>query len=310
MVHKLSTLPRMYYLNSACEGETREVGLKKLKYNFSCLDLTQSTLDEIQEIEEKGLEDAIKESIPKPVRKEMTSIMRKTKKSEKMGEDNIPFDEDNIRRVKESIKMRNRELMSPLVTKMLNICLPHTNKINNVTFPTHPEQPNPNTGKESSAKNHLRTISDDIEEKGLSRVKKKFVDKIVQHMLELFYYPRIDNVIKPNSAKWERIRRKRGYNKGTQPRNNNPEILFQVTARHIVLVFNCFKGLSKLDPDIQDSIVKNFLKGIIEKQGWEKEGITLGVLKLGIAEYTDRKEFKMKPNQSLALPNKPKTPFS
>ena len=57
------------------------------------------------------------------------------------------------------------------------------------------------------------------------------------------------------------------------PRNNNVEILYHVVARHIVLIFNCFKGLQKLSADQQESIVYHFLEKVIESQGWKNEGI-------------------------------------
>jgi hypothetical protein len=105
------------------------------------------------------------------------------------------------------------------------------------------------------------------------------MNKIAEKINALFWHPRITNLLDPVSEQWSQIFQKKRYNKGTIPRNNDVDILYHVTARHIVLIFNCFKGLQKLSADMQRNIVDVFLKYVIEFQGWKDEEINLNQFK-------------------------------
>lgn len=99
---------------------------------------------------------------------------------------------------------------------------------------------------------------------------------ISKYMNDLFYYPWVDPkyMLAPDSSEWEAIMTQKKYNKGTEPRNNETDILYRVTARHVVLIFNCFKGLSEgFNKDQQEQIVKDFLRTVITEQTWYKSAL-------------------------------------
>lgn len=120
-------------------------------------------------------------------------------------------------------------------------------------------------------------------------------DNISKYMGQLFYYPKFDiseenkettiDGIKGDWAitqqEWNEVMAREGtqakiqgkrpkYNKGTLPRNNDPEIMYEVAGRHIAWVFNCFRGLSEFNSENQEEIVYNFLENSIlsGKNSW------------------------------------------
>ena len=120
-------------------------------------------------------------------------------------------------------------------------------------------------------------------------------DKISEHVGRLFYYPRlnptqmheyeIDGVSSKwavSEQEWNRVMAKDEasraaskspkYNQGTKPRNNDPETLYQLAGRHLVLAFNCFSGLGCFHEDYQKQITDNFLQNsVLEANGWKDE---------------------------------------
>jgi hypothetical protein len=104
-------------------------------------------------------------------------------------------------------------------------------------------------------------------------------DKISQRMGHLFYYPRVDpNNLPENSPAWKNALEQKKYKQGTRPRDNDPEIMYEVVGRHIVLVMNCFKGLGEFNAQKQEELVNSFLqKSVLENselndgQGWKDE---------------------------------------
>lgn len=122
--------------------------------------------------------------------------------------------------------------------------------------------------------------------------KKGTLEKISEYINHLFFYPSIDDdklipcETPAEIAAWEITRQERRYNKGTQPRNNELDILYKLTTRHIVLIFNAFKGLSQgLDPETQEKIVKDFVNKLIEKQKWKKSGMDLNKFFNNLEQY-------------------------
>ena len=109
--------------------------------------------------------------------------------------------------------------------------------------------------------------------------------KISQHVGELFYYERIDpdKLLDKESLEWQQIKQRK-YNQAAEPRNNDPEIMYELAGRHLVLVMNCFKGLQRFDEDNKEEIVNKFLKqSVLEHGKWEEveiEGKHLNLEKL------------------------------
>ncbi len=106
------------------------------------------------------------------------------------------------------------------------------------------------------------------------------------------------------------------YNSGTLPRNNNPEIMYDVAGRHLVATFNAFRGLSRFGRENQEAIVDGFLEESVLKdsflnrnQGWEglrdprtEEEINLDSAREGIKTATildhDNKIFAAKGSEA------------
>jgi hypothetical protein len=62
------------------------------------------------------------------------------------------------------------------------------------------------------------------------------------------------------------------YNQGTTPRSNDHEILGQLAGRHLVLAFNCFKGLGVFGEGNQKKITRSFIMNpVLENNGWKDE---------------------------------------
>jgi hypothetical protein len=143
---------------------------------------------------------------------------------------------------------------------------------------------------------------------------KKFIEEIADKIQLLFWYPMIRSGLIPEE-KWEEKAGLHGYNKYTAFRTNKLDILYQVAARHIVLIFNCYKGLTYLPEDMQKAIVDNFLEYLLNKpksgqngdygQGWcecsefgncddpdKKIILKEGIEKYAKLDYTGR-QFKM-----------------
>jgi hypothetical protein len=139
---------------------------------------------------------------------------------------------------------------------------------------------------------------------------KKVKSQISNHMGQLFYYPRLDpenlheykidgipgkwavskeewNEVMAQDEKSKQEGKKPKYNKGTKPRNNDPEIMYELTGRHIILCFNCFRGLSRFDKRNQQIITENFLQNcVLDGQGWVEE-IHLESLQDEIGSYAE-----------------------
>lgn len=114
-------------------------------------------------------------------------------------------------------------------------------------------------------------------------------DKISQRMGHLFYYPRVDpDNLPENSQEWQEALAKGTYTQGTKPRDNNPDTMYEVVGRHIVLTMNCFRGLSEFETENQKQLVREFLNNsILKQQGWNQEPeFNLKKLNDGITEYS------------------------
>jgi hypothetical protein len=224
-----------------------------------------------------------------------------------------------IDKVKEAIKVSNRAILSGIISEMLDVCIWGANKLEYVSFPEEGLGKNPNTGEEKKAKDRLRLLSDFLEKsediledkKAIAKLNKEWgisegileavsasssLDELLSdekfrqisdYMGKLFYYPRVeeDKLVDGSSEKWKSIIESKHYNKVALPRDNDVEKLYQVTARHVVLIFNCFKGLCKLGDEAQEAIVNNFLIDLIEKEGWKKEGVELRKFLRGLEPY-------------------------
>jgi hypothetical protein len=128
---------------------------------------------------------------------------------------------------------------------------------------------------------------------------------ISNYMGKLFYYPRVaeDKLIDGSSEEWGSIIESKHYNKGALPRDNAVDKLYQVTARHVVLIFNCFRGLCKLSVRTQQAIVDSFLNDLIEKEGWKEKGVELESFRENLKQYAltdyEHKQFVMAGPESI-----------
>lgn len=97
--------------------------------------------------------------------------------------------------------------------------------------------------------------------KNLAGEKKPKIEKIVAAIKELFWFPEIPDyqLIKPNSANWKGILKKKKYNKDTIPRSNKPDILCQAIENHLNLVFSCYPSLHSFQRQIIDDFMDNIL---------------------------------------------------
>jgi hypothetical protein len=231
------------------------------------------------------------------------------------------IDKVDVSKVKEALKLGNNAKLSAVVSEMLDVCIWGANKLEYVSFPIEGLGENPNTGEEKKAKDGLRLLSDFLEKnedvledkKSIAKLNKvwgisgemleavsasssldellsdeKFI-QISDYMAKLFYYPRVaeDKLIDGSSEEWKSIIEFKHYNKGALPRDNEVDKLYQVTARHVVLIFNCFRGLCKLGVRVQQAIVDNFLTDLIRKKGWQSEEIELEDFNKGLVKYAN-----------------------
>ncbi len=128
--------------------------------------------------------------------------------------------------------------------------------------------------EEKSEESECKKISKEVITEIISD-EQKFINQIADKMNLLFWYPMIpeEKLIKPEN--WKEKAKQYNYSKNAQFRTNKLEILYQVAARHIVLIFNCYKGLVYLPENIQEEIVDQFLGYILavnenknRGQGW------------------------------------------
>jgi hypothetical protein len=220
--------------------------------------------------------------------------------------------------VKNAIRESNRFKLSSLIVEMLDICIWGANKLEYVSFPREGLGENPNTGEEKKAKDGLRLLSNFLEKnedvtedkKSIAKLNKVWgisedmlkavstsssIDELLSYekfkqisdyMGKLFYYPRVEpkDLIDPSSHEWSEIVKAK-YNKDALPRDNDVEKLYQVAARHVVLIFNCFRGLSCFSEIRQRKIVDSFLNDLIEKEGWREEEVELDSFLDALDEY-------------------------
>ncbi len=90
---------------------------------------------------------------------------------------------------------------------------------------------------------------------------------IVDKVCGLFWHPKV-NEEETKAAFDKKQKSKSPYKKGSIPRDNNLDILYQVVSRHIVLIFNAFDGLLFLDPQTKNMIIDGFLTNSI-LENWQ-----------------------------------------
>lgn len=156
----------------------------------------------------------------------------------------------------------------------------------------------------SQKKQKKQDLVNTIEEVILSiQDRNTFIKEVADKIKLLFWYPMVDDDFLIEPSQWEEEAHKCHYNVGTQFRDNDLETLYYVAARHIVLIFNCYKGLTYLPEEMQEAIVDKFLEYVLDKpslgksgdygQGWcqhpdfksKNHDDIMGRLKEGINEY-------------------------
>ncbi len=350
-------------LYAALEGERFATAPKTLAESFACLPLPEKAIKEISEKAEKVEE----EFVPRDERKKTTRTLRgvndvvddkdfmqamleekrdsinstliEKQKAQKLLAALEKLEKTDPPHIKEAIMLANRSKFASAIAPIIDDCIFGANKMPYASLPIEGVDPNPNTGKERTAKNNLKLLSDfllEIEEannlkqdsdpekqqKWQEKIEELKQDtsmlrdlnktwgidnsqandlieakadadsifgavrqKILEHVGELFYYPRltktyeysIDGDTKKwavSKEDWDKVIESKKYNKGTNPRSNDHEILGQLAGRHLVLIFNCFKGLSTFSPDNQARITQNFIeKSVLDDNGWKDEKI-------------------------------------
>ena len=136
--------------------------------------------------------------------------------------------------------------------------------------------------------------------------------KIAYYISQLFYFPRLQTthhytingiegdwavskedwceVMKIDPETEQKISGKPRYNHGTLPRNNDPEIMYDVAGRHLVAIFHAFRGLSRFCEENQESIVESFLEKSVLKDSMDgdesMEGFTSSIVRQKIRDVT------------------------
>lgn len=82
------------------------------------------------------------------------------------------------------------------------------------------------------------------------------------------------------------------------------ELLYEVTARHLVIMFRAFDNLQHYENGLRSQIIDTFLqKEVLEKSRWNEHEavIDLESLKLGIGKYSELQNggFRMKRREPL-----------
>lgn len=82
-----------------------------------------------------------------------------------------------------------------------------------------------------------------------------------------------------------------------------PTLLYEVTAKRIIIMFHAFEKLQNIDNNAKDKIIDKFLKDkVLENQGWrqfkikqgkKKTELTLDILKLRLNNYANLEEFRI-----------------
>ena len=348
---------------SNLEGVKISNAPKALAEVFECFPLSKKTIEKMKEKAQNA-----KETITRDERKDLTRSIRGTnylaehtdflkallqEKLSSLGDDHQEEEEKiaqcleglvriskvDVLSVKDAMKLANRANFSSVVADIMDGCIFGANKMIYASLPNEGVPTNPNTGKERTAKDNLRFLSefllevkkanclfDSVEEKDKAKAAKIRLDleqdkntikkleevwnikketaqdlingtiepddifddvaeKISEHVGQLFYYPKIDSSkmheyeIDGKKAKWavseeewQKVTERKKYNKGAKPRNNDPEILYQLAGRHLVLIFNCFRGLGCFGVRNQKQITDNFLQNsVLDEQGWDLE---------------------------------------
>ncbi len=140
------------------------------------------------------------------------------------------------------------------------------NKLPYTAFPTEGNLPPPpgEGSRIKTAANQLKVLAEVLEEQkdsnGIDHT--DYAQKISRQMFELFWYPKIPKKKLITMDKWDAI--KGSYNKGTKPRDNDLETLYEVTANHIDLVFTCYPEFTN-PREFTNQIVENFVALVASK---------------------------------------------
>jgi hypothetical protein len=356
---------------SALEDTKIKSGPQNLVNLFSCLPLSQTTIQEIQEKAQSAKEAITTEERKAATRsirgsnylanqsEYLTTLLQERLKGDCDEEEKQKIDQSlkgleristiDVASVKDALKLANRANFFSVVADIMDDCIFGANKMPYASLPNEGVLPNPNTGKERTAKDNLKVLSDFLiniseanqfaqsekiehqekavevrgeiqhDQKTIKKLKDVWglksediqnlingrtnpntifdgvADKVSEHIGHLFYYPRIDpsqmyeyeidgvrSKWAVNEQDWNKVMAKDAasktagktpkYNQGTKPRDNDPEILYQLAGRHLVLAFNCFGGLGCFSVRQQKSITDSFLQdSILEANGWKDE---------------------------------------
>lgn len=356
---------------SALEDTKIKNGPQNLVNLFSCLPLSQTTIQEIQEKSQSAKEAITTEERKAATRsirgsnylanqsEYLTTLLQERLKGDCDEEEKQKIDQSlkgleristiDVASVKDALKLANRANFSSVVVDIMDDCIFGANKMPYASLPNEGVPPNPNTGRERTAKDNLKFLSDFLiniskanhltqseetedqakaavirdeiqhDQKMIKKLKDVWglksediqslitgetnpnaifdnvADKISEYVGHLFYYPRLDptqmheyeidgvrSKWAVSEQEWNKVMAKDAaskaasktpkYNQGTKPRNNDPEILYQLVGRHLVLAFNCFSGLGCFSVRQQESITDSFLQNsILEANGWNNE---------------------------------------
>lgn len=200
-------------------------------------------------------------------------------------------------------KDNSREIIEELVGVYLTI----RNKMPNTAFPAEGNV-NPLIGEGAIIKNSCNALSK-INESLRNRANKvfqqneitKLAKTIAQHMVDLFWHPKIPENTLINlsdleeKADWNELIKKKKYTVGTLPRNNDLNILCDVVCNHIDLVLCCFPQIGD-NKKLGQAVIHGFVnlvakKGQVSNQtiGWDLDDQTAQQLEKNI----DRKLYVM-----------------
>lgn len=163
-----------------------------------------------------------------------------------------------------AIELKNITYLKQIISEIAKLYLSTRNKKLYVSFPREGNVAPPD-GEGARIKSALQTlhklhsaVAEDTKEDMKLTVPE--LKQVSEAMFNLFWYPKIPDrqLIVSGSSEAKAIIREKGYNKGTEFRDNNLESLYKVTAEHLLLIFTCFPLL--FGKFTIEEITNNFLK--------------------------------------------------
>lgn len=177
-------------------------------------------------------------------------------------------DQSLVQNIQDALLELNQVKFDRLVTFLSNEYLAMRNQQQYASFPQEGNvAPLPGeANRVKAAVSKLANINAQLDDNAQS-IDSAMIAGTINAIFDLFWYPKIPEkeLLLCTDKAWGEASRK--YNTGTAPRNNNPKILYFVTAVHINTIRTCFPSLPLQDD--QTKIVETFIKQIAQE--WQMD---------------------------------------